>query len=181
MTNKKNYPLWEKEFLEFMDTKPLAPPPYLSKNIKTEIRKYQMIMKWIIFSKFASIQAVFATLTLFLCPQFEMGFTRHDHLATLVQHHQGIYLMAVCGAFFLSGGALLATIFLTIHEIKIIEKSECIYFPAATLIALLIFYLFGADLKWIEALPWFLGGATGGIICFEITKRIKMQLRSKTV
>jgi len=178
MTNKKDYPLWEKEFSDFMDAKPLAPSPYLSENIKTEIRKYQIVLKWIIFLKFASIQVAFSTLTLFLCPQFEIGFTSHDHLAALV-HHQGIGFMAVCGAFFLSGGVLLATIFLTIYEIKIIEKSEWIYFPAAALIALLIFYFFGTNLKWIEVLPWFLGGAAGSIICFEITKMIKMHLRLK--
>jgi len=181
MTNKKDYPVWEKEFLEFIDTRPLVPPPLLSETIKTEIRKYQMIIKWIIISKFASIQAAFAALTLFLCPQFGMGLARHVHLAALVHHHQGIGFMAVCGAFFLSGGALLATIFLTIHEKKIIEMSEWIYFPTASLIALLIFHLFGADLKWAEALPWFMGGTMGSILCFKITKRINIQFPSKTV
>ncbi len=181
MTNKKDSSLWEKEFLEFMDAKPILPPSHLSENIRTEIGKYQVILKWIVFSKFASIQAAFATLTLFLCPQFEIGFSGHDHLAALVQHHQGIAFMAICGAFFLSGGALLSTFLLNYHEIQIIKKFEWIYFPSATLIALLIFYLLGANLNWTGALPWFLGGVTGSILCFEITKRIKLQLRSKMV
>ena len=180
MTDNKDYSLWEKELLEFIDTKPLEPPPLLSENIKTEILKYQMIVKWIIFSKFASIQAAFATLTLFICPQFGVGFAKYDHLAVLAHHH-GIGFMAMCGAFFLSGGVLLATLLLTIHEIKIIEKSEWIYFPAASLTAILIFHLFGADLKLAGALPWLLGGTTGSILCFKITKRVNMQFRSKTV
>jgi hypothetical protein len=172
---KKKYGDWEKEFLEFANTDPVTPPAVLTEKIKTTVSWNLKPSIWIILSKLAAIQAVCATLTLFFCPQFEIGFAKHDHLADLIQHSDGFGFMLVCGMIFLGGGATIAPIIFKQAEIKTMEKSVLIYFPTAALLAVILFYSVDADIDWIRALPWFLGGGLGSLIGFELVKYFRFR------
>ena len=167
---KKKYGDLEREFLEFANSDQVVPPAVLTEKIKTTVSRNLKPAIWIILSKLASIQAVCATLTLFFCPQFEIGFAKHDHLADLIQHSDGFGFMLVCGMIFLGGGAAIAPIIFKQAEIKTMEKSVLIYFPTVALLAVILFYSVGADIDWTRALPWFLGGTLGSLIGFEFVK-----------
>ncbi|MCP4352090.1 MAG: hypothetical protein GY795_42040 [Desulfobacterales bacterium] len=167
---KKKYGDWEREFLEFANSDPVNPSAVLTEKIKTAVSRNLKPAIWIILSKLAAIQVVCATLTLYFCPQFEIGFAKHDHLAELIQHSDGFGFMLVCGMIFLGGGAAIAPIIFKETEIKAMEKSVLIYFPTAALLAVILFYSVGADIDWNHALPWFLGGTLGSLTGFEIVK-----------
>lgn len=167
---KEKYAEWEREFLEFVNSDSVPPPAILTEKLKITINQDMKPTIWKIFSKLAGIQTACAILTLFFCPQFEIGFAKHDYLAHLVQHSEGFGFMIVCGMIFLGGGAIIAPFFFNQAEIKAIEKSVLIYFPAAALFAVMLFYSLGADIYWTLALPWFLGGTFGSMIGFELVK-----------
>lgn len=172
---KEEYGDWEREFLEFIDSDPVTPPAILTEKLRATIGDDLRPALWKIFAKLGGIQAVCATLTLFFCPQFEIGFTKYDHLAHLVQHNHGFGFMLVCGMIFLSGGAVIAPFFLKQAELKAIERSVFVYFPAAALFAVMVFYLLGADINWSLALPWFAGGTLGSVIGFELVRHLRFR------
>jgi uncharacterized membrane protein YfcA len=173
----KKYGDWEREFLEFVNSDPVTPPTVLTEKIKTTVSQKLRPAIWKIFSKLAAMQAACATLTLLFCPQFEIGFAKHGHLADLIQHSDGFGFMLVCGIIFLGGGAAIAPIIFHQAELKAIEKSVLIYFPTAALLALILFYSVGADIDWTLALPWFLGGTLGSLISFELVKYFRFRPR----
>ncbi|MBU0944469.1 MAG: hypothetical protein KJ804_10325 [Proteobacteria bacterium] len=170
MKDKKDNTDLEMEFLEFVNSGPISPPAYLTEKVKDAVCQDLKPAIWKIFSKLAVIQTVCATLTLIFCPQFEVGFVKHDHLAALVQHSEGFGFMIVCGFIFLGGGAVIAPFLINQTEMKAIEKSVFIYFPTVALLAVLFFYSFGAGIDWSLAFPWFLGGTLGSLTGFELVK-----------
>ncbi|WP_457574427.1 hypothetical protein [Desulfolithobacter sp.] len=172
---KDEYGDWEREFLEFIDADPVTPPAVLTEKLRATIGDDLRPVLWKIFAKLGGIQAVCATLTLFFCPQFEIGFTKHDHLAHLVQHTHGFGFMLVCGMIFLSGGAAIAPFFLKQAEVKAIERSVLVYFPTAAMLAVMVFYLVGADINWSLALPWFTGGTLGSVIGFGLVRHLRFR------
>ena len=173
---KEQYVDREREFLEFINSDPLSPPETLTEKLKIAVSQDMRTAIWKIFCKLAGIQAACATLTLFFCPQFEVGFIKHDYLAHLVQHSEGFGFMIVCGMIFLSGGAVIAPFFFNQSEMKAIRKSALIYFPTAALLAVMLFYSLGADIYWTLALPWFLGGTFGSVIGFELVKYFRLRV-----
>ena len=174
---KEKYVDWEREFLEFVNSDPVTPPVTLTEKLKITVSQDLRPAIWKIFSKLAAMQAACATLTLFFCPQFKIGFAKHDYLAHLVQHSEGFGFMIVCGMIFLGGGAVIAPFFLKQAEMKTMEKSVLIYFPITALLAVMLFYSLGADIHWALALPWFLGGTLGSVIGFELVKYFRFQHR----
>jgi uncharacterized membrane protein YfcA len=175
---KKEYGDWEREFLEFANSDPLNPPAALTETIKITVSQDMRTAIWKIFCKLAGMQAACAILTLFFCPQFEIGFTKHDSLAYLVQHSERFGFMIVCGMIFLGGGAVISPFFLNQAEMKAIKKSTFIYFPTAALLAVMLFYSLGANIYWTLSLPWFLGGTLGSVIGFELVKYFRSRPRS---
>ncbi len=147
----------------------------MTEKLKAAISRNPRPAIWKIFFKLAAIQAACATFTLIFCPQFEIGFAKHDHLADLIQHSDGFGFMFVCGMIFLGGGAAIAPIIFKQAEIKAMERSVLIYFPTASLLAVILFYSVGADIDWTHALPWFLGGALGSMISFKLVKFVRFR------
>ena len=174
---KEKHADWEREFLEFVNSDPVTPPALLTEKLKNTVSQDLRPAIWKIFSQLAGMQAACATLTLFFCPQFEIGFAKHAYLAGLVQHSGGFGFMIVCGIIFLGGGAVIAPFFFNQTEMKAIEKSVLIYFPTVALLAVILFYSLGADIGWALALPWFLGGTLGSVIGFELVKYFRFGLR----
>ncbi len=178
MKNKKKISeTWESDFLEFIDSDVINPPVILTERIKAHISDDVGPVLWRIIAKLAGLQAVCAAVTLFFCPQFSIGFAQRDYLATLVQHSDGFGFMIVCGVVFLGGGAALAPLFLNKAELRISEKSLFAYFPAISILAVLLFYLLGADIYMATALPWFIGGSVGSLIAFSLVKYFRTRIR----
>ncbi len=177
----KKYGDWEREFLVFVNSDPVTPPAVLTEKLKTTVSQDLRPAIWKIFSKLASMQAACATITLLFCPQFEIGFAKHDHLANLIQHSDGFGFMLVCGMIFLGGGAAIAPVIFKHAEIKAIDKSVLIYFPTVALLAVILFYSVGADIDWALALPWFLGGTFGSLTGFKLVKYFRFRSQNSMV
>ena len=116
---------WGRKFLEFIEAEPIDPPIAVSEKIHKAVAGDLRPLIWKVLLKFGMIQAVVAFMTLLVCPQFEvdLGIVRHDdtHLRALLGEFG---YMVLCGAIFLSSGAILATIILRVEELRAIRKGE---------------------------------------------------------
>ncbi len=173
IVKKDKHTSWEKEFYAFVNSDPVSPPVRLTEKLEITVSHDLEPAIWNIFTKFAGVQAACATITLFFCPQFEIGFAKRDPFSGLVQQLGEFGLLIVCGMIFLGSGALMAPLFFRQAEVKALGRSVLIYFPTVALLALMLFYLFGANINLTLALPWLFGASLGGLIGFELVKYLK--------
>jgi hypothetical protein len=177
MRDKRDqYSSWERDFDEFVNSDQIHPPAHLTEKVTNMVSHDLKPDIWNIFTKLAGVQAACAAVTLLFCPQFEVGFAKHDPFAGLIHSVGEFGLLVVCGIIFLGSGAAIAPLFLKQSDMKAISRSMLAYFPSAALLAVILFYLFGANINLTLALPWFLGGSLGGIIGFALVKNIRHTL-----
>lgn len=166
---------WGEEFLEFIETEPAEPPMAVSEKIHEAVARDLRPLIWKVLLKFGMIQTAVAFVTLLVCPQFEvdLGIIRHDdaHLRALLGE---LGYMVLCGAIFLSSGALLATIILRAEELRTINKIEYLYLFLASALALIIFWQLGTSTGFTSYAAWFAGAFGGSILSFEMIKRLKL-------
>ena len=170
---------WGREFLEFIEAEQVEPPMALSEKIHKEVARDLRPLIWKVLLKFGTIQAAVAFITLIVCPQFEvdLGIIKHDdaHLRALLGE---LGYMALCGAIFLSSGAVLATLILRVEELRAIRKSEYLYLFIASAIAVMIFRQLGVTTVFASYAAWFAGAFGGSMAAFEMIKRVRLAGRT---
>ena len=166
---------WGKEFLEFIEAEAIDPPMAVSEKIHKTVGKDLTPLIWKVLFKFGLIQFAVAFMTLLICPQFELdlGLVKHDdaHLRALLGEAG---YMALCGAIFLSSGAVMASILLRVEELRAIKKSEYLYLFLASALALMIFQQLGTPSVLASYAAWFAGAFGGSVTGFEIIKRLRL-------
>ena len=166
---------WGREFLEFIKTESTEPPLAVSEKIHQAVARDMSPLIWKVLLKFGLIQLTVAFFTLLVCPQFEVdfGIIKHDdaHLKALLGE---LGYMALCGAIFLSSGAILATITLRIEELRAIKKSEYLYLFLASALAVIIFRQLGTPAVLASYAAWFAGAFGGSVLSFEVVKRLRV-------
>ncbi len=171
----KKYVNEEREFMEFIEAESTEPPIALSEVIHKAVARDLKLMIWKVLLKFGVIQSAVALISLFVCPQFELdlGLIRHGdaHLKALLGE---LGYMALCGAIFLSSGAVLATITLRVEELRAIKKSEYLYLFLASALALMIFWYLGTPSVFASYAAWFAGAFGGSMAAFEVVKSLRL-------
>ncbi len=166
---------WERELLEFIEAEAVDPPMAVSEKIHKAVGKELSPLIWKVLFKFGLIQFAVAFMTLLVCPQFELdlGLIKHDdaHLRALLGEAG---YMALCGAIFLSSGAVLASILLRVEELRAIKKGEYLYLFLASALALMIFQQLGTPTVLASYAAWFAGAFGGSVAGFEIIKRLRL-------
>ena len=118
-----------------------------------------------IFMKFLAVQAVMGLLTLLFCPQFDLSLTSNVELLHYFHHYYGASICALlCGAIFTAPGAICAAYMFTHDEVQTIKTAGSRYHLAIAALALLVFYVCGADVFSYTTLLWFVAAgmaATG--------------------
>jgi hypothetical protein len=172
---EKKYVNEEREFMEFIDAESADPPIAVSEKIHKAVARDLMPMTWKVLLKFGMIQSAVAFITLLVCPQFELdlGLIRHDdaHLKALFGE---LGYMALCGAIFLSSGAVLAAVLLRAEELRAIKRIEYLYLFLASAIALMIFWQLGMPTALASYAAWFIGAFGGSILGFAMIKRLRL-------
>ncbi len=162
------------EFCDFVESEPIKP------STKTELRIMQRVAadlcpsQSLIFGKLFAIEAVTGIATLFVCPQFGLGFGGHNELFhTLHETVNPFTLYLICGLIFVVAGAAISGIFLNRDEIRTIKKSKYIYYPVYAFTTYFIFTLFGAEILIISLIPWILGAVMGNAFGFSMASRMR--------
>ena len=169
-----------KEFCDFVESTPIAPSSKTERRVIQNIEAELHPTKRLVFGKFFSIEAVTGVATLFICPQFELGFGSHNKLIhTLHETLNPFSFYLVCGFIFVVLGAVLGGIFLNRDEIRLIKKSINIYYLLYALTACYIFTLFGAVVILSSLFAWIFGAFIGNTLGFNLALWMRFSLETK--
>jgi len=165
---------YDKDFLDFMNSKGNNPPEELSDKILSFVKNDLNPSHQIVFSKLLGIQGFIGFLTLIFCPQFDLSLTNNYDLFHYFHHKFGENIcIAICGSIFIGSGALFATYILKSNEIRIIKESRILYYSSISIIALSSFLILGSEVYLNLALYWLVGATIGGLSVFELSRVVR--------
>ena len=131
----------------------------------------------LVFAKLLVVQAVMGVLTLLFCPQFELSLTSSVELWHYVHHTYGASVCAlICGAIFTAPGAVLAAYLLKPVEVQKVKRSGLRYHLAIAGVALLTFFLCGAELFHQLTLLWLTAAALTAMLLFALSFHLRLRL-----
>src|SRR5437868_5004047 len=103
---------WANEFQEFVSAEEREVPRFLSDRILSKVQQDLRPNKLWVFSKLSLIHTGVGTLTLLFCPYSELYTFRDFNVMHLLMRWGEQVCMLGCGALFLGGSALAASLFL---------------------------------------------------------------------
>ena len=147
------------EFNEFLAATPVAPPDHTSKQIFTRIRRDLEPSPARVSLKIYATGLIVGLASMFVCPQFGLGFGPFGHLL------HGIFMAygdkvcaATCGALFLLITTSAGLLVLTPAERRIARTRALFQSLAMTMGFLVLFKILGAEVALDLAVLW-LGAA----------------------
>jgi len=177
MKNHLSPPEWVQAFDEFVSSEAITPPRQLSDQILGRVAAELNPSPWKIFAKLAFVHLIAGTATLLFCPQFGLQLAGGNELMGYLMHFGEKVCMLGCGAEFVVGTALVASIVLRPEEVRTIRKTELLQFAAIGLLSLGAFVCFGTGVVLSFALFWLLGSVIGGIASFEFAWAVRAAFR----
>lgn len=168
--------LW-KEFAEFINAKPAAPGEQADEAILRMVRKDLQAALWKVYTKLTLVEVAAGLLTLTICPQFGLGFSRHNeffhalHLAT-----SPVVFYLLCGLFFVILGAALGGLVLNRDEIRSFCNNDNWYFAGYSILAYLSLVALGVEVFVFSSLTWMLGAMMGNLFGFRAVIRLRQAM-----
>ena len=128
-----------------------------------------------IFVKFLAVQAVMGLLTLLFCPQFDLSLISDVELLHYFHHRYGASICALlCGAIFTAPGAVYAAYMFTHDEVQTIKTAGSRSHLAIAALALLVFYVCGADVFSYTTLLWFVAAGMVATLLFGFSLMVRV-------
>ena len=166
-----------KEFAEFADAKPVAPGESADEAILQMVGKDLRPALWKVYTKFTIVEVAAGLLTLTICPQFGLGFRRHNeflhalHLAT-----PPVVFYLLCGLFFVILGATLAGLVLNRDEIRSCHSNDHWYFAGYSILTYLTLVALGVEIFVLSSLTWMLGAMLGNLLGYGAVIRLRQAM-----
>lgn len=164
---------WIQEFNEFISADPIQPPKQVSNSVLSRIHADLNPSSWLVFTKLAAIHGIVGFITLLFCPQFGLGLTDGMGLMALFMRFGQQACMLGCGAVFMSGSALAASLILRPEEVRAIKRTELLQISGLALLSMGVFIYAGAGVVVSLGLFWILGSVVGGLGTFELGYRLR--------
>ncbi|WP_029134897.1 hypothetical protein [Sedimenticola selenatireducens] len=167
------------EFCEFVEAQPVEPSPSADARITARVKQdLQPSIGWL-YAKFATIEAGAGVATLFFCPQFGFAFSGHNAFFHALHEQTGFFTFyLICGLLFVVLGAAMSALLLSYNELKSIKMSKYLYYLMFGVVAFLSFFVAGAEILWLSAMPWILGAYLGNLLGFGVVARVRETRRS---
>lgn len=166
-----------KEFQEFMEADPVAPPREISEKLLAFVRRELNPSPWLIFSKLSFIHLVVGVLTLSLCPQFGVRFLGEGPGVMRLFVPFGAYgCIALCGAFFVGMSLFASGMILQLEELRVLRGHRVLQISALTLLSLGFFVMMDAEILIGFGVAWALGSILGGITLLEAGRLLRLKL-----
>lgn len=159
---------WMDEFKEFVSAEPVNPPKVLSDSILSRVHRDLHPSVWSVFLKLSAIHAIVGGVTLLFCPQFGFSLTSGMGLMGLFMRWGEQACMLGCGAVFMGGSLLTASLALRPEEVRAIRKTELLQITVLALLSVGAFVCTGTAAVESLALFWILGSILGGLGTFEL-------------
>lgn len=163
MNSKYNEKEWAKDFKDFVENE--APiPESVSRNILNKINKAVNPSPWAVFAKLLGIHSIIGTLSLSICSQFGMSLFNSDiSLSDYFMKVGHSTCMVLCGFLFISLSVLAAWTLLSREEFLVIRKNAFIQIFSLSLLSLIAFIGFGAEIFFGIGALWTIGAMIGGL------------------
>jgi len=163
MNSKYNEKEWAKSFKDFVENETPV-PENISRNILNKIHKALNPSPWSVFAKLLGIHSVVGTLSLSICNQFGVNpFNSSLSLSDYFMKVGHSTCMVLCGFLFISLSVLAAWTLLTSEEFVVIKKNAFIQIFSLSLLSLIAFVGFGAEVFFGIGVLWVLGAMLGGM------------------
>ncbi len=159
---------WMQEFQEFLSIDEITPPRQLTERIFARVHADLNPSAWLVFSKLTLIHAFIGTLTLLFCPQFGFSPLVEMGLMNVFMQFGEQVCMLGCGAVFLSGSTLTASLLLRPEEVQVIRKTKLLQLSALALLSLGVFVCVGLSVIAGFMTFWLLGSILGGLTTLEL-------------
>ena len=179
---KKNNEDWFREFRAFLETEEVSPPRHLSETIFARVKAELQPALSRIFIKAFTIQAVVASLTLAICPQFGIGSVGGGH--GLMAYFMGFgpqVCALLCGSTFLGLSSFFVPLMLKPSELRRAYSYGFAYVPVVTAIAFGALMLSGENTEIPWLLFWSAGGLGSGFVFLWLGSRLKLGILSPAV
>lgn len=167
---------WLAEFQEFLAAPEARPPQAISDRILAIVHKDLNPPAWLVFSKVAMIHVFVGTLSLLACPQFGVGPLQGYGLMNFLMQFGHSVCMLACGAFFVSGTALVASLVLRPEEVRVVRKTELLQFAILSLLSVGVFLCLGTSVVVSLFSIWFAGSVLGGLATLELGWLVRSRL-----
>ena len=169
---------WADEFKEFASAEELRPPVALSDKIMLQVQSDLNPEGWKVFAKLSLIHLVVGTVTLLFCPQFGINLAGGMGMMALFMRFGDQACMLGCGAVFMAGSALTASLLLTPEEVRKLRSKAILLFPALTLFSIGVLICVGGGLILNLGLFWMIGSVLGGVASLELGWLIRSRVRT---
>ena len=167
------------EFSEFVQAEPVAPSKDIDDTVIKMVSKDLKPAPMKVYSKFALIQTFSSLLTLTVCPQFGVGFGRHNEfLHSLHETTPPVVFYLLCGVFFVLLGAVVSGLILNSPELKALGNIKFAWFAIFGVLAYLVLVALGSEGFVASSLAWIVGAFLGSLFGFELTIRLQSQIRT---
>ncbi len=167
------------EFSEFVQVEPVAPSKDIDDTVTRMVAKELMPAPMKVYSKFALIEVFSGLLTLTICPQFGLGFGRHNEfLHSLHTMTTPAIFYLFCGLFFVTLGAGVSGIILNRAEIRTVGDYKFLFFAVYSVLTYLMLVTLGTEVFVVSSLIWILGAFLGNILGFEAVIRLRRAMNN---
>lgn len=162
------------EFSEFVQAEPVAPSKEIDDTVTKLVANDLTPAPMKVYSKFALIQVFSGLLTLTICPQFGLGFDRHNEfLHSLHTMTTPAVFYLFCGLFFVILGAGVSGLILSRAEIRTVGGNKFLFFAVYSVLAYLMLVTLGTEVFVLSSLAWILGAFLGNTLGFEAVIRLR--------
>ncbi len=167
------------EFAKFVDADPLAPATSVDRAVLQRVQKDLCPAPWKAYAKLTLVEVAAGLVTLTLCPQFGLGFGGHNPvLHGLHQAMPPAAFYLLCGALFVTFGAVIGGFILNRPEIRSIVHSSTFYFTGYSLLAYLVLATLGPEVLVVGSLAWIPGAILGNVLGYAAAIRLRHLLRT---
>ena len=167
----------KKEFEQFQQTKEERPPESLSDQVKQTVYRELNPSPATLFLKISLIQTIVGAITLLVCPQFGVSFTKLDIFQWIYQISPHLCMIA-CGLFFMGSSLVVAALALSMDELRTMRKLKFIYIIMLSGLTLMAFHLIGGHIHPSMTFFWLIGAICGGVILFELSHKVRLSYLS---
>ncbi len=166
-----------REFGEFIQAETVKPTAETDHRVLSAIGADLCLTQWPVFAKVAVIETAAGIATLFVCPQFGLGFSGHNALLhSLHEAVEPLIFYAICGLLFISLGAVMSALVLRRNEIQVIKRSKYAYYFIYAFAACLVLTQVGTGALLLSASAWILGAVIGNSLGFGLVSRLRLPL-----
>ena len=167
----------KKEFIDFLNSSPISPPPDLTKKIYSRVEGDLNPSVFGVFGKLSIIHFMVSLLTLSICPQFGFRIIGEGMgLMHIFSVFGAIGCTLACGFFFLGTSILVATLVLKKAEIAVIRRNKFLELLTLAALSLGFFLMVNAEVVISFAILWLFGSVIGGLVFLEVGWEFKKRI-----